>query len=552
MNFTIKEMNSTDRKSRDIWLPAEEEKLQEICNDLEIRMTTATNCFIENVADKKLGRLLNNKYCNIDELNYLLKRMDGFNKDELATFYAAALAENEERVSELINLTFNTHRYCLVSDFEDLEKAGRDLYLSKKIVVSQNELDEFNGEAYAMSVLRNNTAYTVTPYGVLFLNRNAHMQVYNGMQFPQYEWKESILTVELKSNGESEYVYLPCSDIEIKKALIRLDVSDIKDCGIDYDNHCIPKKILDIIAPDEFSMIELENLNNFAKHYKGMGKETWRFDKLVSYVNPCTNGELLELAESMHEFELFDGIKNAEGYGKYLVCESGNFEYDQSLEKYIDFKGYGEDKLACVNSAFTKMGCIIYHGCNQESAGLLFENLGMVIPEGKKLKTLKLYMPITVRNYDSEYVDEYDMDVPTQIPSREIADFLDEIIDEIEKDEIYKEKRGLMKYYDVHDSINAKVSKYLFSLEKVGEEPMGVAILTLNDALMPDELEMVKNVIIDQAADGWGKAFENRDIDTCIGEVNIGFFNRSMEWFLKTAEEMELSNSQVMGGMKLE
>ncbi|WP_374049895.1 hypothetical protein [Sedimentibacter sp. MB35-C1] len=45
-----------------------------------------------------------------------------------------------------------------------------------------------------------------------------------------------------------------------------------------------------------------------------MGKETWRFDKLVSYVSTRTNGELLELAECMHEFELFDGIKSAESY----------------------------------------------------------------------------------------------------------------------------------------------------------------------------------------------------------------------------------------------
>ncbi len=78
------------------------------------------------------------------------------------------MAENEERVSELINLTFNIHRYCLISDFEDLKKAGIALYLSKKMALSQNKLDEFNGEAYAIAILRNNVAYTVTPYGVLY------------------------------------------------------------------------------------------------------------------------------------------------------------------------------------------------------------------------------------------------------------------------------------------------------------------------------------------------------------------------------------------------
>ena len=39
----------------------------------------------------------------------------------------------------------------------------------------------------------------------------------------------------------------------------------------------------------------------------------------------------------MYEFELFDGIKDIESYGRYMICESGRFEYDPNLEEYIDF-----------------------------------------------------------------------------------------------------------------------------------------------------------------------------------------------------------------------
>ena len=49
-----------------------------------------------------------------------------------------------------------------------------------------------------------------------------------------------------------------------------------------------------------------------------------------------------------------------------------------------------------------------------------------------------------------------------------------------------------MKYYDKHDSVNAKVSKYEFSVEIVDGELMGVAILTLNDDLTEKELEKIK------------------------------------------------------------
>ena len=60
-----------------------------------------------------------------------------------------------------------------------------------------------------------------------------------------------------------------------------------------------------------------------------------------------------------------------------------------------------------------------------------------------------------------------------------------------------------MRYYNDHDSVNAKVSKYVFSVEIVEGELMGVAVLTLNNELTPKEIEKIKDEIIGQAADGY-------------------------------------------------
>lgn len=49
----------------------------------------------------------------------------------------------------------------------------------------------------------------------------------------------------------------------------------------------------------------------------------------------------------------FDGIKDAEEYGKYMICESGHFEYDHNLEEYIDFKRYREVKMSNELGAFS-------------------------------------------------------------------------------------------------------------------------------------------------------------------------------------------------------
>lgn len=85
------------------------------------------------------------------------------------------------------------------------------------MAVATKELEELDGESYVMDVIGNNKSARVTPYGVLYKNSNDPIQVYNEKQFPPYGWKESSTTVELKAKDESEFIYLPCSDIEIKK-----------------------------------------------------------------------------------------------------------------------------------------------------------------------------------------------------------------------------------------------------------------------------------------------------------------------------------------------
>ena len=60
------------------------------------------------------------------------------------------------------------------------------------MAVATKELDELDGEEYAMEVI---------PYGVLYKNLNDPIQVYNGKQFPPYGWKESMATVELKAKS---------------------------------------------------------------------------------------------------------------------------------------------------------------------------------------------------------------------------------------------------------------------------------------------------------------------------------------------------------------
>ena len=89
MHITIRK-SSEHNQRRAIWLPMEEEELGEVCEELGIEMTTEPNCYIEDARDEKFLNTLADEDVNIDELNYLMKRFDGFSPREIERFYAVA------------------------------------------------------------------------------------------------------------------------------------------------------------------------------------------------------------------------------------------------------------------------------------------------------------------------------------------------------------------------------------------------------------------------------------------------------------------------------
>jgi len=551
-------LKSIDRKEESIMFnfPYDESEISNVYNQLDIEISAAHNCYIEEVVyDSDMNEVLKGKECNIDELNFLFKRMDSFDTKERKIFFASAFTENPETIAELINQSFNTHCYSLVSDFNNLETVGKDLYLSEKQAVATRELEDLDGGSFAMEVIKKNPNSRITPYGVLYKNSNEPEQIYNGKQFPPYHWKETVATIQLTAKGANEFIYLPCSDVEIEKALMRLETPYLHDCEVTIDSHNFSDRIIKIISADTTPSIKIDTLNNLAEYYKEIGNHDIEyFEKLMDYVKPRTVEEIFALADSMYEFELFDGIHSVESYGRYMICDSGHFEYDSNLEEYIDFKRYGQEKMAHEFGAFSEKGYITYHGYNQKLESLLFESLGMVFPEQEELQNLKLYMPLEITTYDieNEYGYKEYANEPQEISNAEVAQYLDVILEAIEENNLpEEEQRGLMRYYDDHDSVNAKVSKYVFSVELVEGELMGVAILTLNDELTPKELEKIKDNITGQASDGWAEGFEQREISTEMGDIYISFWN-SDNWFIKTAEEMGIEENQKMGGMKFE
>lgn len=538
---------------RNAHFPCSEKELQILTDSFELPNTADTKLTVDTVhGDSKLDTLLSGREHNLDELNYLFKRIDSFGDNEMNIFCAVASGEKLQSLTDMINLTFNTHCYSLVDDFSDLDRLGKDLYLNRSTAISSEKLKSFDGKAYVEKIMQENTHPLITLYGLVYENGNQPELLYYGKTFPAYWYEPSPIALELSANTEKEYLYLPSERNEIEKALQRLEVNSLSDVSLKIEEYNLPENIADLVLTD---VSEVDTLNSYAARFKELGERELRaLSDLAAFAKIESREQLSRLMNCMHEFETFPGIHSAEEYGKYMICESGHFEYDENLEGYIDFAAYGRDKIGRETGVFTDKGYLLYHGYNQEMQPILGKTIGLQVKEIPEPQELKLYMPLKAMTYhdENDYGDLYQADFEIEVYPDELASYKDEIRCAMEKRMFDGEaERGLMKYYSHADTVNAKVRKYVFDVEEVGGKLMGVAVLTLNAPLDATELEKIKEEIAGQASDGYGEGLEQQEIDCNGKDVYVSLWG-AKDWRLKTAAEMGIAEQgfkMQFGGM---
>ena len=53
---------------------------------------------------------------------------------------------------------------------------------------------------------------------------------------------------------------------------------------------------------------------------------------------------------------------SASFYGKYMIQQSGRFEYDENLDAFYDYEKYGTERMNEEDGMFTDRGYIAYKG----------------------------------------------------------------------------------------------------------------------------------------------------------------------------------------------
>ena len=364
----------------DLRFPCTEKEMNAALERIHAEDVTPLELYVSEVVFPEELGCLQDRFVNLDEVNFLGKRMDSFFGDEEYQFYEAMKLEGFDTLPDLINLSFNLTRYPLIQDISDMGKIGREYLLTVKGCLPADDEDDPKYAEFGRKLIQSGKG-VFTEHGLLFVDESTPFQkLYDGQVFPPYVYDSDVLCIARADyNGKSEYLYLPCEEKAIDKALARLGTA-LENAKITLEDFSVnnPKwfERLKQIAADE-GVYELNGLANAINSADMDMEKLWA---VAEYAEAEDAEQLARLAENLDCFTFIVGASNYEEVGRYIGDNNNCYALHPELEDYFDFNGFGEHIAEEYGGKFVG-GNFIYNDTDTSLLDILYLDKPMTMGE---------------------------------------------------------------------------------------------------------------------------------------------------------------------------
>ena len=325
------------------------------------------DCLIDNVHAPNCPALvrMTGTMANVDELDWLGKQLESFDRYELLQFNAAVERFGLSAADELIDLSFCAREVTVVSDFTDLEKTGKRHYLTVHGTCDPKELENLDGKETALALISGQPGY-VTRYGVVYDNGIKLEQAYDRKHLPPVWMPEScIMELKIRVTGEDdpkkqEWVQLPASRIKLERAMLRAGIPSCGEMQMLVADSRFPDEVDCALDFEHESLFELNRLCRACSNFKE--QNFVKLGAVCQMAKPACAANIRQLAENLDQFDFAPNVHTPEEYGRYMIQQSGHYEYDENLEDFYNYSDYGVNRMLQEDGVFTDRGYVSYHG----------------------------------------------------------------------------------------------------------------------------------------------------------------------------------------------
>ena len=325
------------------------------------------DCLIDNVHAPNCPALvrMTGTMANVDELDWLGKQLESFDRYELLQFNAAVERFGLSAADELIDLSFCAREVTVVSDFNDLELVGKRHYLTVHGAADTKELEKLDGKELAQALISGQPGY-VTRYGVVYDNGIKLDQAYDRKHLPPIWMPEScILELKIRVTGEDdpkkqEWVQLPASRIKLERAMLRAGIPSCGEMQMLVSGSRFPDAVDCALDFEQESLFELNRLCQTCAYFLDADFE--KLGAVCQMAKPTCAANIRQLAENLDQFDFAPNARTPEELGRYMIQRSRRYEYDEKLKDFYNYDDYGVKKLLQEDGTFVDRGYISYRG----------------------------------------------------------------------------------------------------------------------------------------------------------------------------------------------
>ena len=367
---TLKNRSSAHFAPVTITFPIPEDQYEQAILALEksqIGDARVQDCLIDNVHTPNCPALnrMTGTMANADELDWLGKQLESFDRYELLQFNAAVERFGLSAVDELIDLSFCAREVTVISDFSDLELVGKRHYLTTHGACDSEELENLDGKETALALISGQPGY-VTQFGVVYDNGIKLEQAYDRKHLPPIWMAENcILELKIRATGEDdpkkqEWVQLPASQIKLERAMLRAGIASCGEMQMLVSDSQFPDEVDCTLDVEHESLFELNQLCRACSNFKE--QDFVKLGAVCQMAKPTCAANIRQLAENLDQFDFAPNVHTPEDLGKYMIQQSGHYEYDENLEDFYNYGDYGVNRMLQEDGVFVNRGYVSYHG----------------------------------------------------------------------------------------------------------------------------------------------------------------------------------------------
>ena len=311
-----------------VTFPIPEERYENVIlalQNLQIGDVRKQDCCIESIRAPDCPALLRmtNTMANVDELDWLGKQLESFDRYELLQFNAAVERFGLSAADELIDLSFCAREVTVVSDFNDLELVGKRHYLTVHGACDSEELENLDGKETALALISGQPGY-VTQFGVVYDNGIKLEQAYDRKHLPPIWMPESrIMELKIRATGKDdpkkqEWVQLPASRMKLERAMLRAGIASCGEMQMLVTDSRFPDEVNCALDVEHGSLFELNRLCQICSNFKE--QDFVKLGAVCQMAKPACAANIRQLAENLDQFDFAPNVHTPEELGKYMIC----------------------------------------------------------------------------------------------------------------------------------------------------------------------------------------------------------------------------------------